>query len=101
MGDIVTSFIRKSLSTLSFAEKQRIIDRGRPKPYSNITQPCKGGFIRHFTDASFERSEWLTGSISNNRLYCWPCLLFISEKGPWNNTGFCNLSSLTKAFQKT
>ena len=82
VSDIVTSLIRKSFSTLSFAERKRIIDQGRPKLFSNITQPCKSGVIHHFTEASFERIEWLTGSMSNNRLYCWPCLLFISEKGP-------------------
>ena len=69
VGDIVTSLIQTSFPKLSSAEK-RIIDKGRPKPRINITQSCKGGFIRHFTDASFDRIEWLTGSVSNNRLYC-------------------------------
>ena len=86
MSEIVTSLIRKLFSTLSVAEKKRIIDQGRSKPCINITELCKGGFIRHFMDVSFERIEWLTGPVSNNRLYCWPYLLFISEKGPWNKT---------------
>ena len=100
VSDNVTSLIRKPFSTLSFAEKKRSIDQGRPKPCINKTQPCKDGFICHFTDASFERIEWLTGSVSNNKLYFWPCLLFIPEKSLWNSTGFGYLSSPTKSSKK-
>ena len=100
MDDIVSNLIQKLFSSCSFAEKQRIIDAGRPKPHLTISQYCKGGIMRYFAEENYDRIEWLTGSTNSNRLYCWPCLLFGTEKGVWNNKGYSDLSNLSKASKK-
>ena len=98
--DVISRLLRKPFSTLSFAEKKNIIDTGRPKPHLDIVQPCKAGFSRHFMVEYYDRLEWLTGSTDNNKLYCWPCLLFVPEKGVWNGKGYNDLNNLTKSSKK-
>ena len=98
--DAISHLRKKPFSTLSFVEKQNTIDTGRPTPHLDIIQPCKAGFVRHFKVECYDRHEWLTGSTENNRLYCWPCLLSILEKGVWNEKGYNDLNNLTKSSKK-
>jgi hypothetical protein len=36
----------------------------------------------------------LTGCSATGKLYCWPCLLFVAEKGIWNGAGFSDINFL-------
>ena len=98
--DVVSSLLQKSFSAYSFTEKAQIIESDRPKPELPISQNCRSGIVRHFMPETYERIEWLTGSVTDNRLYCWSCLLFNPDKGVWNSKGFVDLSNFSKAAKK-
>ena len=53
--------------------------------------------MRHFRSDYYTSTKWLSGCTTTNKLYCWPCLLFESEKGPWNGHGFCDINNYHKA----
>ena len=96
--DLVKDLIITPFSRRTFQDKLDIVKRGRPTPpLASLSQPGKG-FLRHFHIANYERFQWLTGSESHCKLYCWECLLFASDRhGVWSHTGFANLSCLSKA----
>jgi hypothetical protein len=41
--------------------------------------------------------KWLTGCLTTGKLYCWPCLLLVAEKGIWNGAGFNDIINFHKA----
>ena len=97
---VVAGLLETPFSSLSFQEKLEIIQKGRPSPsLPGLVQASKC-YQRHFQTSSYSRYPWLTGSPRTNKLYCWDCLLFSPDKGPWSSTGFSNLSWLTKAALK-
>ncbi|XP_077444502.1 zinc finger MYM-type protein 1-like isoform X2 [Stigmatopora argus] len=96
--DLVADLLSKPFSRQTFQEKLDIIKKGRSTPkLASLSQPGKG-CVRRFQFANYERYPWLTGSEEHCKLYCWECLLFATDRhGVWSNTGFANLSCLTKA----
>ncbi|XP_076836806.1 zinc finger MYM-type protein 1 [Brachyhypopomus gauderio] len=54
-------------------------------------------FERHFNSSNYARYPWMTGSVREQKLYCWDCLLFGAESGSWAKDGFCDLGSLSKS----
>lgn len=98
--DIVADLLITPFSRLSFQVKKDLIDGQRPRPkLDGLTQPGKG-FTRHFQEANYDHYDWLTASTVKNKLFCWPCLLFNTQRGTWNGTGYCALNTLTKAANK-
>jgi hypothetical protein len=85
-----------SFGALSFEEKMQIIANGRPTPDISAETKVKG-YTRHFKIDYYNASKWLTACKTRNKLYCWPCVLFQTDKAVWNNTGFCDMNNFHKA----
>ncbi len=67
-----------------FCRQKRITEKGRPTPKPNSLTKASKVFMRHFKDCNYECYEWLTAS-TEHKLFCWPCLLFNTSKGTWND----------------
>lgn len=99
---VVCKILEKGFSTFGFREKRDVVSSGRPMPMlnleTNVKQSTKKNkFIRHFKVDFYEKYKWLTGCTILSKLFCWPCLLFnLSEKTPWNSSGFSDLNNLHK-----
>ncbi|KAL7380716.1 hypothetical protein ABVT39_022730 [Epinephelus coioides] len=98
--DMVADLLRMPFSKHPFAEKNKIISRGRPTPKMDALTKCNKGFVRHFTAGNYQRYEWLTASSEHNKLFCWSRLLFSTSPGTWNTSGFSSLNSFTRAAVK-
>uniref|UniRef100_A0A8C4QQC1 C2H2-type domain-containing protein n=1 Tax=Eptatretus burgeri TaxID=7764 RepID=A0A8C4QQC1_EPTBU len=98
---------------LPFEQQLQIKREGRPTPKLNITHidgPSKS-VKRCFSEDMYKKTEWLTGSMKQRRLYCWPCLLFdikessdsmasVSNCNPWTKKGFSDLKNLSRAIER-
>lgn len=100
----IDDLLVKSFGSRPFQEKLELVRKGRPVPkLPNLCSSYKDknrSYTRHFSDSNYERTVWLTGSVNLNKLFCFPCLLFSSEKTVWSTTGFCDLNNLCKAIGK-
>jgi len=97
---IVCKLVAKGFSTYNFEEKRQIISTGRPTPaLRNLTKQTKL-YIRHFQIENYKHCEWLTGCDIKSLLFCWPCLLFSSERNLWNKNGFSDLNNLHKLIKR-
>ena len=87
--------------SLSFDEKKFILNNGRPTPSLNLSKENKS-FTRKFNTKLYDDVPWLCGNISNNKLYCWSCLLFSKENSVRNNTtrGYDDLNNLHTAISR-
>ena len=85
---------------MDFSRKLNLVKKGRCKPpMKNLTTKIKT-CTRHFNTEFYKQYEWLTGCENRNKLFCWPCLLFINEKGVWNKNGFADLNNLHKVVKR-
>ncbi|XP_035205067.1 zinc finger MYM-type protein 1-like [Stegodyphus dumicola] len=51
----------------------------------------------------YEKFKWLIGCSELNKLYCWPCLLFVvieKDKNIWTKQGYSDLNPLHEAAKK-
>nr|CAI5852598.1 unnamed protein product [Callosobruchus analis] len=56
---------------------------------------------RGFNINNYEKIKWLTASSTRNKLYCWNCVLFSSDKSSvWGKTGYNNLQNLSHAIER-
>ena len=69
--DIVLDLKEKSFGQRNIAEKREIIKSGRPTPLLKNKIGTRSFQIRWY-----EQIDWLCASVSEEKLYCWPCLLF-------------------------
>lgn len=85
-------------------DQLKIMERGKPRPplpnLICIHKDKKGEYTRRFSPSQYESVEWMTGCDFRSKLYCWPCLLFCTETGVWNEQGFTDLNHLTAAQQR-
>lgn len=44
--------------------------------------------------------NWLTGCQKENKFFCWPCILFSTEKNVWRTSGFNDLNNFHKAVDR-
>ena len=96
----VCEVLTKGFSNCSYAEKKEIIDKGKAKPpLHNLTTKINT-YTRHFNVDLYETVEWLTGCENKCKLFCWPCILFSTEKSVWNKTGFSDLNNLHKVIKR-
>ena len=70
-NDIIINLKEKSFARRNIAEKREIIKSGRPNPFLKTKIGTRSFQIRWY-----EQIEWLCASSPEERLYCWPCLLF-------------------------
>lgn len=90
--DVVNNFFAKPFHGLSYNDKMTIKAAGRPTPKIVITKP--NGKCSTVNATWFARYTWLTGSVTTNRLYCWPCLLMGNAKSQtWSVHGFNDLKN--------
>lgn len=97
---LVNQLLSEPFSRKNFADKNLVVLKGRPMPKLSLkTKHKEKGktYERHFKSEFYNRYKWLTACKSLNLLFCWPCLLFASEKNVWTKKGYVNLSSLSTA----
>lgn len=96
----VCNVLSKGFSTYSFAGKKELIDQGKAKPpLHNLTKKVTT-YTRHFNVELYENVEWLTGCETKSKLFCWPCVLFSTDKSVWNKAGFSDLNNLHKVIKR-
>ncbi|KAK0151974.1 Zinc finger MYM-type protein 1 [Merluccius polli] len=94
--DIVNVLLQKAFHSLSYSAKLATKEKGRPLPKITVTK--SNGNVSVVSATWFARYAWLTGSITSNRLYCWPCLLMNNSKSPtWAVHGFTDVKNLDRA----
>ena len=96
----VDHLLQKKFSAHSDQEKLEIKRLGRDKPELQIKQ-SDGKNSRKFSSSWYDKATWLTGSVSKQALYCFPCLLFGKfDDGPWTKSGFTDLKHLSERIRK-
>ena len=95
--DIVHVLLNKPFSTFSYREKVSMKTTGRPLPKIQVTKPS--GKTAAVNANWYAKYSWLTGTITNNRLYCWPCL-FMGKSHTWSVNGFADIKNLDRATKR-
>lgn len=83
----------------------RVKELGPDKPNLVMSQQSKEknkSYNRSFCRSWFERKSWLTGCGEANALFCFPCILFKSDKcdSTWTETGQTDLKHLSERIKK-
>ena len=102
VSDLVAFLLENKFENLSYDDKKYVKESGRPRPaLDNLINHTNTG-NRKFCNTWYDKCEWLTGSESKNKLFCWPCLLFgnATKSSPWKSTGVDNLKALYKSIEK-
>lgn len=107
-NDLVNELLCRNFASLPHDEKLFIKNNGRPTPnmVSLVNTAVGGkGSNRSFNVNWYQKYQWLTGSETRNKLFCWPCLLFSTnlvddKQNPWSRGGYDNLKDLFRALQK-
>ena len=69
-ADIASALLMRPFSVRSIAEQNVIV---KQRPTTNLNIKNKG---RSFQKEWYLKKDWLCGSSTLERLFCWPCLLF-------------------------
>ncbi|XP_076330811.1 zinc finger MYM-type protein 1-like [Tachypleus tridentatus] len=103
MENDINELLRSPFSTKNYADKLRIV-QGKPRPslpsLVSTHKDKKNEYVRHFSESHYDAIEWLTGCKIRFKLFCWPCLLFSTEKRVGNQQGYTDLNHLPAALQK-
>lgn len=104
-GDLVYSLTKEPFQQRVFAEQLQLVLNGKPQPdLTSLKVEHKEksrSYTRHFnSNTNYEKYIWLTGSKYLNKLFCWPCLLFSTDRSCWTATGFDSLNYLITACNK-
>ncbi|KAL7634777.1 UNVERIFIED_CONTAM: hypothetical protein RMT77_015154 [Armadillidium vulgare] len=97
---IIEDLVRHSFSKRKLDEQKIIVKNKRPTPNLPNLRTEGKKFVRHFQETLYEKNSWVAGSAVLNKLFCWPCLLFSSEKSVWNEKGYNDLNNLHSSLQK-
>ncbi|XP_053550665.1 zinc finger MYM-type protein 1-like isoform X2 [Bombina bombina] len=89
----------RNFSRLNFQAKLEVINNGRPIPELKDLLQQQKNITRPFQTEWYQKKEWLCGCATNNRLYCFPCLLFSTTDNVWT-TGFSDLKYLSRGLNK-
>lgn len=96
------------LFPLSYKLKKLILKNGPCQPNSgeikNYIFPLNNGrhfrpewFAKSMQDGTVIKRDWLTYSVSENKVYCMPCML-TGEKNSWTTDGFNSWKKATSKF---
>lgn len=102
---IINELLEKTqFSQLQYEDKFQIVKKGRPQP-SLLDLKCEHKdknrtYTRCFNDNNYKKYLWLTSSPKSQTIYCWACLFFSTDTGPWNKTGFNSLNYFVTACEK-
>ena len=96
---------KTNFSSLSLERKLEIKNVGRPIPNIDITRQTKSNskeIVRKFRIDIYKRTEWICGCEITNRLFCFPCLCFVSDEreGTWTEVGVVDLGHLSQKVKK-
>ncbi|KDR18839.1 zinc finger MYM-type protein 1-like [Zootermopsis nevadensis] len=89
----IEDLLKQSFSCRDFATKKRIIETGRPIPFLTKMVKLSKNRLRHFSDSWYNTDLWLCGCKKSSSLYCWPCLLFSTERNMWTTNGVSDIAS--------
>lgn len=86
-------------------EKLLVKELGPDKPEMNISQQTKEKdklYKQSFCLSWLNRKTWLAGCGAANALFCFPCILFRSDKcdSTWTKTGLTDLKHLSERIKK-
>ncbi|XP_065091088.1 zinc finger and BTB domain-containing protein 17 isoform X3 [Ochlerotatus camptorhynchus] len=88
---IVCTLTKIPFATLGKDTQQKIVKSGRP------TNQMPNLHAKYH-NPNLPTHNWMTGCDKNQRLYCWPCLLFnTSEFDMWGKRGFSDFHRLSQA----
>jgi hypothetical protein len=94
--DIISQLLIKSFGARNVSDQKEIVQHHRPVPKLNL-KTCN----RVFQEEWYVRKEWLCGSEDLQRLFCWPCLLFVPGKSKtWTINGYCDVRSFLSDCRK-
>lgn len=98
---LLQNWEKKTFSSLGFNEKLLTVQNGRPCPslLNSTVQVCdkNKSYVRQFTTSNYNNYNWLCKRESLTKLFCWPCCLISRDKNIWVNSGFSNLSGISKS----
>lgn len=98
-NDIIVSLLNIPFSKRNDGEKDEIMKSGRPMPELNLLKRYKD-HGRSFQPLWYQQHKWLCGSENKSKLFCWPCLLMSTKRGPWATDGFDDLKNLSRAIAR-
>lgn len=89
---IVCTLTKIPFASLSKESQQKIVKSGRPtSQMPNLHARCQSSM-------NLNVYHWMTGCEKNQRLYCWPCLLFNTiDYDTWGKRGFADFHKLSQA----
>lgn len=89
---IVCTLTKIPFASLSKESQQKIVKSGRPtNQMPNLHARCQNSM-------NLNVYNWMTGCDKNQRLYCWPCLLFNTiDYDTWGKRGFTDFHKLAHA----
>ena len=105
----VDNLLLNPFSSLSYAEKLEVKALCKQTPQiilgdEVLATEKKRAYVRTFSFESCTRIPWLTGSTSNKKLLCFPCLLFEDKasilRSVWATSGHRDLANLSKSVKK-
>jgi hypothetical protein len=94
---IIDTLKVRSFNSLSFTDRRVVILNGKPTPSLSELKTKVKVYTRHFQTSYYKSVKWLTSCSPTGKLYCWPCLLFVAEKGIWSHAGFNDIINFHKA----
>lgn len=92
----VGALLRTPFSTLSYDDKLKVKQLGRPVPKLNIVykqQSTKVDRWRKFNPEVYKKNKWLCGCDEKNAFFCFPCVLFRGDCS-WSKDGVTDLIHL-------
>lgn len=93
---LIEQLFMRSFASLTYTEKESFIKSSKPEPTLNITSKVKTG-IRKFNKQIYSKHNWICGCAKISKLFCWPCLLFSTDKNVWNRDGYSDLNNLNNS----
>lgn len=103
---IIVDLLNNPFCRRDFQTKNAIVRTERPTPDITLTtniknkgKPC----VRHFQKSLYDKFHWMTACFQKNKLYCWPCLLFVhnaKDKSIWVLQGYNDLNHVHEAAKK-
>jgi len=84
-NDVIIRLKGTNFSSLSYEEKCTQCREANTRVEAKLVKQ-DNVFLRKFNPKVYEKYSWLCGSSITNKLYCWPCLLFLKkESSVWSS----------------
>lgn len=95
--DIISALQKNPFKARTLQDQVSIVRRGRPCPTMDVAVSGKGRtYTRRFHFTCYKTYDWICGSQTFHKLYCWPCLLFSNSREIWVE-GLSHLNGFSKS----